>query len=366
MPKEGYLDILPANEIRFDLLVGQTLEKSLFLKNNSDYAVAFKVKTTAPKRYCVRPNSSVIKAHESMQVRIVMQPLKELPPPGQPFKDKFLVQACQTTAATDDAKAIFESTDKDAIIDQKLLCTFNIPGVDTSAHEPNDSAVNATARDTFEASPVSAGQVSIEDMSPQLVKPLSKPSPTTSLRAAAPAPEAGRGTSDGEGLKREADRLAKELREAREREAVLLRELAEEKKKNDETGRVLFELEENFNRLQKAKQNEKSSTSTAEAVAEAPQSFFNLNNFLLIFLSILVSILLAQQSGDAPSRKGTAAAGSKLVSDVPPPPPPAAASSARASVPPPPPPAPLPEEAAEGGGGGIEYGPGAGEEEEGM
>ena len=55
------------------VLVGQTLEKSLFLKNNSDYAVAFKVKTTAPKRYCVRPNSSVIKAHESMQVRIVMQ-----------------------------------------------------------------------------------------------------------------------------------------------------------------------------------------------------------------------------------------------------------------------------------------------------
>ena len=45
------------------------------------------------------------------------------------------------------------------------------------------------ARDTFEASPVSAGQVSIEDMSPQLVKPLSKPSPTTALRAAAPAPE---------------------------------------------------------------------------------------------------------------------------------------------------------------------------------
>ena len=55
------------------VVVGQTLEKSLFLKNNSDYAVAFKVKTTAPKRYCVRPNSSVIKAHESIQVRIVMQ-----------------------------------------------------------------------------------------------------------------------------------------------------------------------------------------------------------------------------------------------------------------------------------------------------
>jgi hypothetical protein len=55
------------------VVVGKTLEKSLFLKNNSEYAVAFKVKTTAPKRYCVRPNSSVIKAHESIEVRIVMQ-----------------------------------------------------------------------------------------------------------------------------------------------------------------------------------------------------------------------------------------------------------------------------------------------------
>jgi len=55
------------------VVVGKTLEKGLILKNNSEYAVAFKVKTTAPKRYCVRPNSSVIKAHESIEVRITMQ-----------------------------------------------------------------------------------------------------------------------------------------------------------------------------------------------------------------------------------------------------------------------------------------------------
>ena len=52
--------------------MGQTLEKSLFLKNYSDCAVAFKFQTTAPKRYFVHPNSSVIKAHEWMQVRIGM------------------------------------------------------------------------------------------------------------------------------------------------------------------------------------------------------------------------------------------------------------------------------------------------------
>jgi hypothetical protein len=39
--------------------------------------------------------------------------------------------------------------------------------------------------------------------------------------------QSGRVSSDAEGLKREADRLAAVLREAREREAVLRRELAE-------------------------------------------------------------------------------------------------------------------------------------------
>lgn len=33
---------------------------NLKLKNPSDKRVCFKVKTTAPRRYCVRPNSGVI------------------------------------------------------------------------------------------------------------------------------------------------------------------------------------------------------------------------------------------------------------------------------------------------------------------
>lgn len=35
---------------------------NLKLKNPSDRKVCFKVKTTAPRRYCVRPNSGVIDA----------------------------------------------------------------------------------------------------------------------------------------------------------------------------------------------------------------------------------------------------------------------------------------------------------------
>jgi hypothetical protein len=50
------------------------------------------VKTTAPKRYCVRPNCCLVKAGEQVEVKIIMQALKEIPPPEQMWKDKFLIQ----------------------------------------------------------------------------------------------------------------------------------------------------------------------------------------------------------------------------------------------------------------------------------
>jgi hypothetical protein len=50
------------------------------------------VKTTAPKRYCVRPNCCLVRAGEQVEVKIIMQALKEIPPPEQMWKDKFLIQ----------------------------------------------------------------------------------------------------------------------------------------------------------------------------------------------------------------------------------------------------------------------------------
>lgn len=41
---------------------------TLKLANPTDRNVCFKVKTTAPRRYCVRPNSGVIEAGTSVNV----------------------------------------------------------------------------------------------------------------------------------------------------------------------------------------------------------------------------------------------------------------------------------------------------------
>ncbi|KAE8725984.1 Protein YABBY 5 [Hibiscus syriacus] len=50
-----------------------------------------KVKTTNPKKYCVRPNSGIVLPGSSCNVTVTMQAQKEAPP--EPCRDKFLIQS---------------------------------------------------------------------------------------------------------------------------------------------------------------------------------------------------------------------------------------------------------------------------------
>ncbi|KAK4476497.1 hypothetical protein RD792_015651, partial [Penstemon davidsonii] len=64
---------------------------SMQLRNKSDNYVAFKVKTTNPKKYCVRPNTGVVLPNSYCDVIVTMQAQKEAPSDMQ-CRDKFLLQ----------------------------------------------------------------------------------------------------------------------------------------------------------------------------------------------------------------------------------------------------------------------------------
>ena len=55
--------------------------------------VGFKIKTTAPRQYCVRPNAQILKPGESQEVKVLLTPMEKLPPENYVCKDKFLVQS---------------------------------------------------------------------------------------------------------------------------------------------------------------------------------------------------------------------------------------------------------------------------------
>lgn len=98
------LDIQP-RELRFTFELKKQSSCLVRLSNKSDEYVAFKVKTTSPKRYCVRPNTGVIQPRSTCDFTVTMQAQRTSPPDMQ-LKDKFLVQSTIVP---------FGSTDEDII-----------------------------------------------------------------------------------------------------------------------------------------------------------------------------------------------------------------------------------------------------------
>ncbi|XP_008796199.1 vesicle-associated protein 1-1-like isoform X2 [Phoenix dactylifera] len=84
---------------------------SVHLVNKTDDYVAFKVKTTSPKRYCVRPNTGVILPRSTCDFTVTMQAQKAAPPDMQ-LRDKFLVQSTVVSYGTMDEEIMPSSFSK--------------------------------------------------------------------------------------------------------------------------------------------------------------------------------------------------------------------------------------------------------------
>jgi hypothetical protein len=87
------------------------------VKNISAHTLAFKVKTTAPKDFLVRPNAAILAPGDSCSVSIKQRTIaSEFSKPP-----KFLVQACPADGL--DIMNAFV-TNKDKIENAKVSCEF--------------------------------------------------------------------------------------------------------------------------------------------------------------------------------------------------------------------------------------------------
>ncbi|KAJ6063971.1 hypothetical protein N7499_012651 [Penicillium canescens] len=120
----------------------------LRLTNTNQESVVFKVKTTAPKHYCVRPNSGHIEAGKAVEVQVLLQVLKDAPAPGAKCKDKFLVQAVPVAPGQEQASVtqIFDQTPKAEVVERKIRVTW--------LEEDSGDKVNDSKSSVDEASPI--------------------------------------------------------------------------------------------------------------------------------------------------------------------------------------------------------------------
>ncbi|RHY31516.1 hypothetical protein DYB32_003415 [Aphanomyces invadans] len=146
----------PVDSLSFALSPSSSPQAALTISNPSNVEnIAFKVKTTRPMRYLVRPNQGVIGPNSSATVLVILQQkdcdelLRLDPTERQLSNDKFLVQSVgveaefcdlltkkQAKEVMDDLTSLWNHAEKTQISNKKLRCRFT-EGTVTSSSSSN-------------------------------------------------------------------------------------------------------------------------------------------------------------------------------------------------------------------------------------
>ncbi|XP_067096123.1 vesicle-associated membrane protein-associated protein B-like isoform X1 [Osmerus mordax] len=134
---EQVLLLEPQHELKFRGPFTDVVTTTLKLSNPTDRNVCFKVKTTAPRRYCVRPNSGIIDAGTSINVSVMLQPFDY--DPNEKSKHKFMVQSLLAPYDMTDMEGVWKEAKPDDLMDSKLRCAFEMPLENDKTHDSDSN-----------------------------------------------------------------------------------------------------------------------------------------------------------------------------------------------------------------------------------
>jgi len=126
------LTIIPT-ELIFTVIPKKQSLVTLKLTNTYELQIGFKIRTTTPKYYTVKPNIGVIKSNETREINVT---LNKLPSDIDitKIKDKFQVLSLAAPNTTDDTvqDIIFNNVNEKDMQQQKLKCHFTTSGLSSS------------------------------------------------------------------------------------------------------------------------------------------------------------------------------------------------------------------------------------------
>ncbi|CAH1429924.1 unnamed protein product [Lactuca virosa] len=135
----GKLLELDGSSIKFICEIKKQSTSSVHISNISDEYVAFKVKTTSPKRFCVRPNSGIISPKSECSFTVTMQGLRSHPSEVE-CKDKFLIQSTAVDSGTkeEDITVDLFSKSSGKYVEEKKLRVVLVSKQDLPVEEHKD------------------------------------------------------------------------------------------------------------------------------------------------------------------------------------------------------------------------------------
>jgi len=135
----------------------------LTVHNPTSSDQAFKVKTTAPKKYCVKPNTGIVPAGATTVVTVIMQAQREVPADLENCRDKFLVQnTVAEKGEGDDVPALFTKEGK-KIQETKLKVVFTeAGGLPASVPEDKETDGSGPSLNRYFSTKQTASSASVE------------------------------------------------------------------------------------------------------------------------------------------------------------------------------------------------------------
>lgn len=143
---EQVLIIEPEYELRFrGPFTGAPIASYISLKNPTNHRVYYKIKTTAPKKYCVRPNSGELPPYGVNEIAVCLQ-LSDFDP-NEKSKHKFMVQTIIAENESDNVpmQDVWTNVTPDKLMDTKLKCVFENP-VSSNAVSKGANVLATTAK----------------------------------------------------------------------------------------------------------------------------------------------------------------------------------------------------------------------------
>ncbi|GIL51704.1 hypothetical protein Vafri_7641 [Volvox africanus] len=200
------VEVTPS-DLRFRFQINKQLLATITINNPSSQRVAFKIKTTAPKKYVVRPSSGVVESCSNVSIQVIMQAQKEYTAEFANCKDKFMVQTTVLGEAEQIEKDTFNKEARKDLKEYRLRVTIEGPAAPPSpvpeANEADDEGVAVRVAAVPPAAPA-----------PQLApSPAAEPAVDPRLRNAVDNLHAA--TVENQQLKAQVDRLQRERDELR-------------------------------------------------------------------------------------------------------------------------------------------------------
>uniref|UniRef100_A0A336LKW3 CSON010373 protein n=1 Tax=Culicoides sonorensis TaxID=179676 RepID=A0A336LKW3_CULSO len=143
---EQLLQIEPESELKFRGPFNVSVMSYMRLTNPTDKKILFKIKTTAPKKYCVRPNSGALDPKHTIEVAIALQPF--VFDPNEKNKHKFMVQSLVAPEGDFDADRLWKEITPEQLMDSKLKCVFEVPVDNNTVIDLSSSNINQTGGKT--------------------------------------------------------------------------------------------------------------------------------------------------------------------------------------------------------------------------